>query len=112
MRATTTEAAYRKLWACIFCYSFYGSDIRPMPENGPVMIDTALAARSPRDVEVLRYRFGLVDGFEHTYQETAAVTRNARDPTQFITRERVRQIEVATLRRLRHPQSAKFFQES
>jgi RNA polymerase primary sigma factor len=57
--------------------------------------DTAalLAALPPREAEILRLRFGLGDSFEHTLQEVG---------NRFsVSRERIRQIEAAALRRLR-----------
>lgn len=49
----------------------------------------------PREVRVLRLRYGLVDGKIHTLQEVGRKLG--------VTRERVRQIEVQALSRLRHP---------
>lgn len=100
-KATTSDAAYVKIWDCIFNCSV--RDLRPPPSNVGQRIETAFGLIAPREVNILRYRFGLADGFEHTYEETAAVTANVKDPTVFITRERVRQIELKTFRRLRYP---------
>jgi RNA polymerase primary sigma factor len=56
----------------------------------------ALDVLSPRSAEVLRLRYGLVDGREHSLNELAE---------QFgVTAERVRQIETAALSKLRHSQ--------
>ena len=58
-------------------------------------VGRALSALSPREREVLRLRFGLADAEEHTLDEVGA--RFA------LTRERIREIEVTALRKLRSP---------
>jgi RNA polymerase primary sigma factor len=56
----------------------------------------ALDVLSPRSAEVLRLRYGLVNGREHSLNELAE---------RFgVTAERVRQIETAALSKLRHSQ--------
>lgn len=50
---------------------------------------------TPREEEIIRMRFGLEDGSEHTLEE---VGQNYN-----VTRERIRQIEANALRKLRHP---------
>jgi len=54
-----------------------------------------MANLSPRERDLLRLRFGLDDGRQRTLEEVAEVYG--------VTRERVRQIEAAALRKLRHP---------
>jgi RNA polymerase primary sigma factor len=54
-----------------------------------------LKTLSPREERIVKMRFGLVDGSEHTLEEVGQ---------QFsVTRERIRQIEAKALRKLRHP---------
>jgi RNA polymerase primary sigma factor len=54
-----------------------------------------LKTLSPREEKIIKMRFGLMDGSEHTLEEVGA---------QFaVTRERIRQIEAKALRKLRHP---------
>ena len=54
-----------------------------------------LRSLSPREEKVIKMRFGLEDGSEHTLEEVGQ--RFA------VTRERIRQIEAKALRKLRHP---------
>jgi RNA polymerase primary sigma factor len=59
-------------------------------------VDEALAGLSEREQEVVRMRFGLLDGQPRTLEEVGK---------EFgVTRERIRQIEAKTLAKLRHPQ--------
>ena len=54
-----------------------------------------LQSLTPREEQVIRMRFGIGDGSEHTLEEVGK---------QFdVTRERIRQIEAKALRKLRHP---------
>ena len=54
-----------------------------------------LRTLTPREEKVIRMRFGVGDGSEHTLEE---VGQNFA-----VTRERIRQIEAKALRKLRHP---------
>jgi RNA polymerase primary sigma factor len=57
--------------------------------------DEVLKTLTSREEKVLRLRFGLGDGCDHTLEEVGQ---------QFdVTRERIRQIEAKALRKLRHP---------
>jgi RNA polymerase primary sigma factor len=55
----------------------------------------ALATLSPREERILRMRFGIGEGVDHTLEEVGQAFA--------VTRERVRQIESKALRKLRHP---------
>jgi RNA polymerase primary sigma factor len=55
----------------------------------------ALKSLSPREEKIIRLRFGLEDGSEHTLEEVGQ--------SFSVTRERIRQIEAKALRKLRHP---------
>ncbi|MBI1746235.1 MAG: sigma-70 family RNA polymerase sigma factor [Acidobacteria bacterium] len=58
-------------------------------------IEDALKGLNPREAEIIRMRFGLEDGREHTLEEVGRKFN--------ITRERVRQIEVKAIEKLKHP---------
>jgi RNA polymerase primary sigma factor len=57
--------------------------------------DAVLKTLTPREEKVIKMRFGVGDGSEHTLEE---VGQNFA-----VTRERIRQIEAKALRKLRHP---------
>ena len=61
-----------------------------------------LQSLSPREEKVIKMRFGLEDGNEHTLEEVGQ--RFA------VTRERIRQIEAKALRKLRHPSRSRRLQ--
>ena len=62
-------------------------------------IEKVLATLSKREESIIRLRFGLNDGCPRTLEEVGAIFN--------VTRERVRQIEVKALRKLRHPSRSK-----
>jgi len=79
-------------------------------DTGPSPADAALFSHlrketrgmlktlTPREEQILRMRFGIDDGTEHTLEEVGRAFQ--------VTRERIRQIESKALRRLRHPSRA------
>ena len=62
-------------------------------------LDGVLKTLSEREEMVLRYRYGLDDGSPKTLEEVGKIFN--------VTRERIRQIEVKALRKLRHPSRRK-----
>jgi RNA polymerase primary sigma factor len=54
-----------------------------------------LSTLSPREEKIIKMRFGIEDGMEHTLEEVGQ--------SFAVTRERIRQIEAKALRKLRHP---------
>jgi RNA polymerase primary sigma factor len=66
-------------------------------------VQTALAALSERERQVLELRFGLIDGKDHTLEEVSRYFN--------VTRERIRQIEAKALRKLRHPTRSRHLRE-
>lgn len=58
-------------------------------------LDEVLKTLNEREEKVLRYRYGLDDGSPKTLEEVGKLFK--------VTRERIRQIEVKALRKLKHP---------
>ena len=56
---------------------------------------SVLKTLTPREERVIKMRFGVGDGSEHTLEEVGQDFA--------VTRERIRQIEAKALRKLRHP---------
>jgi RNA polymerase primary sigma factor len=63
-------------------------------------LEEVLSTLSEREEQVLRYRFGLEDDTEYTLEQVGKKFG--------VTRERIRQIEAKALRKLRHPNRAKY----
>ena len=57
--------------------------------------ESVLKTLTPREEKVIKLRFGVGDGSEHTLEEVGQ--------SFAVTRERIRQIEAKALRKLRHP---------
>jgi RNA polymerase primary sigma factor len=57
--------------------------------------ESVLKSLTPREEKVIKMRFGVGDGSEHTLEEVGQ--------SFAVTRERIRQIEAKALRKLRHP---------
>jgi RNA polymerase primary sigma factor len=57
--------------------------------------ESMLKTLTPREERIIKMRFGLDDGSEHTLEEVGQ--------SFAVTRERIRQIEAKALRKLRHP---------
>ena len=62
-------------------------------------LNSVLKTLSSREEKVLRYRYGLDDSSPKTLEEVGKIFN--------VTRERIRQIEVKALRKLRHPSRKK-----
>jgi RNA polymerase primary sigma factor len=58
-------------------------------------LDQALALLPPREAQILKLRYGLTNGEAHTLREVGLKIG--------VSRERIRQIEVQAINRLRHP---------
>ena len=59
------------------------------------IVQDKLDSLTPREAEILRFRFGFDGGIGHTLEEVGAKFK--------VTRERIRHIEAHALRKLRHP---------
>jgi RNA polymerase primary sigma factor len=66
-------------------------------------IQNALEDLPEREREVLKLRFGLMDGIDHTLEDVSSYFN--------LTRERIRQIEAKALRKLRHPVNSKSLED-
>jgi len=66
-------------------------------------VEKALETLTPREAEIIRLRFGISGGYPRTLEEVGAIFN--------ITRERVRQIEMKAIRKLRHPTRSKSLRE-
>ena len=66
-------------------------------------LEKVLATLSEKEREILRYRYGLVDGTEYTLEQVGKMFN--------VTRERIRQIESKAIRKLRHPSRAKYLKD-
>ena len=89
--------------------NFIEDDTSPTPMQSAYLsmlkdkMSQVLDALSPRESQVLRWRFGLYDGHEYTLEEVGQKFG--------LTRERIRQIEGKALRQLRHPRKARELEE-
>ena len=64
------------------------------------IIDKVLASLTPKEQSIIRKRFGIGDELPHTLEDVGV---------EFdVTRERIRQIEVKAIRKLRHPSRSKW----
>jgi RNA polymerase primary sigma factor len=62
-------------------------------------VQKVLSTLTPREEKVLRMRFGIGEKYDHTLEEVGQDFS--------VTRERIRQIEAKSLRKLRHPSRSK-----
>ncbi len=69
--------------------------VRDDPDNLKEQTEALLKTLTPREERVIKMRFGIGDGSEHTLEEVGQSFQ--------VTRERIRQIEAKALRELRHP---------
>ena len=67
------------------------------------IVETVLNSLNPREKDILKWRFGLMDGRPKTMEEVGQMYK--------LTRERIRQIENKALRKLRNPIRRKLLKE-
>lgn len=68
------------------------------------ILDTILGTLEGREGDVIKYRYGLMDGEPRTLEEVGQIFG--------LTKERIRQIEAKALRKLRNPFRAKLLRET
>ena len=66
-------------------------------------INEVLSQLTDREARVIRLRYGLEDGRNHTLEEVGKEFN--------VTRERIRQIEAKALKKLRHPSRSKLLKD-
>ena len=85
---------------------FVADDSIPSPKREAMRmlireeVEKVLKTLNPREAMVLKMRYGLLDGKAKTLEEVGQYFN--------VTRERIRQIEVKALRKLRHPSRSKY----
>ncbi len=85
---------------------FIADDTIPSPKKEAMRmlmreeLEKVLKTLNPREAMVLKMRYGLLDGKAKTLEEVGQYFN--------VTRERIRQIEVKALRKLRHPSRSKY----
>jgi RNA polymerase primary sigma factor len=92
--------------------SFFGEFVQDHREEDPLLemsqdmlksrLEEALAHLNYREREIIRLRYGLVDGYSYTLEEVGKIFS--------VTRERVRQIEAKAVRKLQHPTRARILE--
>lgn len=91
------------------CENVYGDILEDNRQLDPMVeisrtdlrriLEDILSALSEREREIIRLRYGFVDGYNYTLEEVGKIFE--------VTRERVRQIEAKAVRKLQHPMRAK-----
>ena len=74
-----------------------------MSEDMAHILDSVLDTLPAKEADIVRYRFGLMDGNAKTLEEVGQIYS--------LSRERIRQLEAKALRKLRNPVRAKMLKE-
>lgn len=74
-----------------------------MSEDMARILDSVLDTLPAKEADIVRYRFGLMDGNAKTLEEVGQIYS--------LSRERIRQLEAKALRKLRNPVRAKMLKE-
>ncbi len=88
---------------------FLADDLQDTPEeefmsrSGEELLERVLGTLTSREALVIKLRYGLVNGTEHTLAEIGR--------QMGVSRERIRQIEEDALRKLRHPTRKQYLKE-
>lgn len=75
--------------------SFFAPADQVLHQMQRAYIEQAMCVLNPRERTIIEMRYGLKDGHSHTLDEVSVLFK--------LTRERIRQIEVKALRKLRYP---------
>lgn len=75
-----------------------------LAEDQAATLDLVLSTLPQKEADIVRYRFGLMDGNAKTLEEVGQIYN--------LSRERIRQLEAKALRKLRHPVRSKMLKEA
>lgn len=73
-------------------------------DDQAAILDLVLSTLPQKEADIIRYRFGLMDGNAKTLEEVGQIYN--------LSRERIRQLEAKALRKLRHPVRSKILKEA
>lgn len=73
-------------------------------EDQAAILELVLSTLPQKEADIVRYRFGLMDGNAKTLEEVGQIYN--------LSRERIRQLEAKALRKLRHPVRSKMLKEA
>ena len=73
-------------------------------DDQAAILDLVLSTLPQKEADIVRYRFGLMDGNAKTLEEVGQIYN--------LSRERIRQLEAKALRKLRHPVRSKMLKEA
>jgi RNA polymerase primary sigma factor len=75
-----------------------------LAEDQAATLDLVLSTLPQKEADIVRYRFGLMDGNAKTLEEVGQIYN--------LSRERIRQLEAKALRKLRHPVRSKMLKDA
>lgn len=75
-----------------------------LAEDQAATLDLVLSTLPQKEADIVRYRFGLMDGNIKTLEEVGQIYN--------LSRERIRQLEAKALRKLRHPVRSKMLKDA
>ena len=75
-----------------------------LAEDQSATLEIVLNTLPQKEADIVRYRFGLMDGTARTLEEVGQIYN--------LSRERIRQLEAKALRKLRHPSRSKILKDA
>jgi RNA polymerase primary sigma factor len=75
-----------------------------LAEDQSATLEIVLSTLPQKEADIVRYRFGLMDGTAKTLEEVGQIYN--------LSRERIRQLEAKALRKLRHPSRSKMLKDA